>query len=59
LTEANRREHIQAVIDAWKERCLLDDGSLIYDDERLWDLNQLSRAYHNIAEQPRAHSLGY
>jgi 5-methylcytosine-specific restriction enzyme B len=52
LTEADRREHIQAVVDAWKERCLLDDGSLLYDGERLWDRDNLSTAHHNIAEQP-------
>jgi 5-methylcytosine-specific restriction enzyme B len=52
LTEADRREHIQAVVDAWKERCLLDDGSLLYDEERLWDPDNLAAAHHNIAELP-------
>jgi 5-methylcytosine-specific restriction protein B len=52
LAEASRREHIDAVIGAWKDRCLLADGSLLYEAEQLWDAEHLKTAYHNIAEQP-------
>jgi 5-methylcytosine-specific restriction protein B len=52
LTDARPHEHIQAVVDAWKERCLLEDGSLLYDEEQLWSPDNLAQAHHNIAEQP-------
>jgi 5-methylcytosine-specific restriction protein B len=52
LTEVDRREHILAVVEAWKGRCLLADGSLLFDDERLWDSENLSTAYRNIVGQP-------
>ncbi len=52
LTDARPHEHIQAVVDAWKERCLFEDGSLLYDEEQLWSPDNLAQAYRNIAEQP-------
>ena len=35
LTELDRRAHIFAVVDAWRERCLIEDGSLLQDGEEL------------------------
>lgn len=52
LTDARPREHIQAVIEAWKDRCLLADGSLRDVDEPLWTTDRLGRAYNNIIDQP-------
>ncbi len=52
LTDADPHEHIQAVVGAWRDRCLLKDGSLLYDDESLWVSDNLAQAYRNIAEQP-------
>lgn len=52
LTDARPREHIQAVIEAWKERCLLADGSLRGLDEELWTTDRLDRAYNNIIGNP-------
>jgi 5-methylcytosine-specific restriction enzyme B len=52
VAEATRREHIDAVVEAWRERCLLTDGSLLHDGAHLWSNENLGTAYHNIAEQP-------
>ncbi len=52
LTEASSRQHIDAVVGAWKERCLLTDGSFLYPAEQLWTTELLGTAHHNIAEQP-------
>jgi 5-methylcytosine-specific restriction enzyme B len=52
IAEASGRAHIDAAVGAWKDRCLLADGSLLYDAEQLWSAEHLKTAYHNIAEQP-------
>jgi 5-methylcytosine-specific restriction protein B len=46
------RTHIDAVVDSWRDRCLLDDRSLLFEDEHLWVDDLLVRAFHNIAEAP-------
>jgi 5-methylcytosine-specific restriction protein B len=30
------RDHIDAVVDRWKQQCLIADGSLLYDDRAIW-----------------------
>ncbi|MFN8162429.1 MAG: AAA family ATPase [Solirubrobacterales bacterium] len=35
------RENIDRVVDLWKERCLQKDGSLVFDDRRVWSLSNL------------------
>lgn len=52
VTEQARREHIQAVVDLWRDRCLIDDGSLLFEGEQLWTAENLGRIYHNIVEAP-------
>jgi hypothetical protein len=52
LADVDRRVHIDAVVETWRERCLLEDGSLLQDSEELWKTDNLDRAYHNIAEEP-------
>lgn len=52
LTDARAHKHIQAVVRAWKDRCLLTDGSLRGLDEPLWTTDRLDRAYNNIIGQP-------
>ena len=52
LTELDRCAHVEAVVDAWRERCLIEDGSLLQDGEQLWQTDHLDRAYRNIAEEP-------
>ena len=38
LLDVRKRQAIQEVVDRWRERCLLEDGSLLFDDERERDL---------------------
>jgi 5-methylcytosine-specific restriction protein B len=52
ITEHARRKHIQAVVDLWRDRCLVDDGSLLSESEQLWTVDNLDRIYHNIVESP-------
>lgn len=52
MVDASRREHIDAVVEEWRERCLIGDGSLLYPDEGLWTTDNLRAAYSNIAEHP-------
>jgi len=35
------REKIDQVVELWKERCLLGDGSLLYEDRSVWSLTHL------------------
>ena len=30
------RNRIDELVELWKQRCLLDDGSLLFDDRRIW-----------------------
>lgn len=52
MIDASRRKHIDAVVEEWRERCLIGDGSLLYPDEGLWTAENLRAAYSNIAEHP-------
>ena len=52
LSNRRKLEDIQEVVDRWRERCLVDDGSLLYEDEQLWSADRLSRLYHNVIEAP-------
>ena len=46
------RKAIQEVVDRWRERCLLADGSLLFDDEQVWTPGNLARLYRNVIEVP-------
>jgi 5-methylcytosine-specific restriction protein B len=35
------RESIDRVVELWRERCLLDDGSLLFEDRAVWSLVHL------------------
>lgn len=35
------RENIDRLVELWKERCLLGDGSLLFDDRAVWSLANL------------------
>lgn len=35
------RENIDRLVELWKERCLLGDGSLLFDDRTVWSLPNL------------------
>jgi 5-methylcytosine-specific restriction protein B len=51
LLDARQREGIQEVVDRWRERCLLEDGSLLFD-EQVWTPENLALLYHNVIEAP-------
>jgi 5-methylcytosine-specific restriction enzyme B len=52
LLNRHKRESIQEVVDRWREQCLIEDGSLLYEGEELWTLENLGRLYHNLVEAP-------
>jgi 5-methylcytosine-specific restriction protein B len=52
VAEASTREHIDAVVGEWRERCLIADGSLLFSGEGLWTTENLKTAYRNIADNP-------
>jgi 5-methylcytosine-specific restriction protein B len=52
IIEQSSRVHIQAAVDLWRDRCLIKDGSLLFDDEQLWTEDNLGHVYHNLVEAP-------
>jgi 5-methylcytosine-specific restriction enzyme B len=46
------REAIQEVVDRWRERCLLEDGSLLFENRQVWTPDNLARLYRNVIEVP-------
>jgi 5-methylcytosine-specific restriction enzyme B len=52
MAEASTREHVDAVVGEWRDRCLIADGSLLFEGERLWTTENLKTAYRNIADNP-------
>jgi 5-methylcytosine-specific restriction protein B len=47
-----QRKAIQEVVDRWRDQCLLEDGSLLFDDQQVWTRDNLARLYHNVIEVP-------
>src|SRR5450432_638381 len=52
LLDTVHRQAIQEVVDSWRNRCLLEDGSLLSDGQRVWTSENLARVYHNVIEAP-------
>jgi hypothetical protein len=52
LLDVRKRQAIQEVVDRWRERCLLGDGSLLFDGEQVWTPENLALLYHNVIEAP-------
>lgn len=52
LLDLHKRQAIQEVVDRWREQCLLDDSSLLFDDEQVWTPENLALLYHNVIEAP-------
>ena len=52
ILEWLRREAIQDAVSRWRDRCLLDDGSLLFDGEQVWTAGNLARVYRNVIEAP-------
>lgn len=52
LLDVRKRQAIQEVVDRWRERCLLEDGSLMFEHEQVWTPENLALLYHNVIEAP-------
>jgi hypothetical protein len=52
LLDVRKRDGIQEVVDRWREQCLFDDGSLLFDEQRVWTPENLTLLYHNVIEAP-------
>jgi hypothetical protein len=52
LLDVRKRQSIQEVVDRWRDHCLLEDGSLVFDDQQVWTPDNLARLYHNVIEAP-------
>lgn len=52
LLDVRKRRAIQEVVDRWRERCLLEDASLLFDDQQVWTPENLALLYHNVIEAP-------
>jgi 5-methylcytosine-specific restriction protein B len=46
------RDAIQEVVDHWRDQCLLEDGSLLFDGQQVWTPDNLTRLYQNVIEVP-------
>jgi 5-methylcytosine-specific restriction protein B len=51
IGDAAARRNLDAVVGLWRDRCLLDDGSLLFED-RVWTPESLDRVYHKVVEAP-------
>lgn len=58
IIKASTRTHLDSVIALWRDRCLLDDGSLLFQDE-VWTPENLARVYHNVVEAPLLDSRSF
>ena len=47
-----RGRRIQEAVDRWRDQCLLEDGSLLFDGQQVWTPDNLARLYHNVIEAP-------
>lgn len=52
LVEGLPRQEIQEAVDRWRDQCLLEDGSLLFDGQQVWTPDNLARLYHNVIEAP-------
>jgi 5-methylcytosine-specific restriction enzyme B len=52
LANAAQRSNIDQAVIEWRDRCLVEDGSLLHPGEDLWAPDNLGRLYHNIIEAP-------
>jgi 5-methylcytosine-specific restriction protein B len=43
---------IDALVEVWKERCLLESGSLLFDDRSIWTTGNLADFHQRFLENP-------
>ena len=51
-TGEQRRELVDKAVAAWKESCLLADGSLLFPDAEVWTLEAVEEMYRRYNEKP-------
>jgi 5-methylcytosine-specific restriction protein B len=54
----NLRKNIDALVAQWRERCLIEDGSLLREEE-LWTADRLRRIYTNVVDSPLADARSF
>ena len=52
ILDSVKRQAIQEAVDRWRDRCLLGDGSLLFDDQQVWTRDNLARLYGNVIGFP-------
>jgi 5-methylcytosine-specific restriction protein B len=52
ILETVKRQAIQEAVDRWRDKCLLGDGSLLFDDRQVWTWDNLARLYGNVIGLP-------
>jgi len=50
FTEGNDREIVDQLVDTWRERCLIDEGSLLRPDEQLWTRPHLATLIQHFVD---------
>jgi 5-methylcytosine-specific restriction enzyme B len=53
LMATMQRQAIQEAVDQWRDRCLVGDGSLLFEGEQVWTHDNLVRLYGNVIGDPR------
>ena len=46
------RAKIDALVEVWTQRCLIESGSLLFDDRSLWTISQLEDFRQRFVENP-------
>jgi 5-methylcytosine-specific restriction protein B len=46
------RAKIDALVDVWKQKCLLGSGSLLFDDREIWTVSNLGDFRHRFLDDP-------
>ncbi len=46
------RTKIDALVEVWKERCLVESGSLLFDDRSVWTTAHLEDFQQRFLENP-------
>lgn len=59
LLETLQRQAIQETVDCWRDRCLIENGSLLFEEQPVWTTDNLARLYHNVIEAPLVDSRSF
>lgn len=59
IVAGTKRANIDAVVAQWRQRCLLNEGSLLFDGEKVWTVENLTRLHDNVVGSPLADSRSF